>query len=280
MATSMTGFARQRFELAGSALVIEVKTLNHKTLDIHCRLPEPYWALDVPLRRRVKDYVCRGRVDLKISLEQENAGAIELNQPVYAAYLQILQAVSPPGTSWDPVALLSLPQILTSREEELPEESFWPFLEDTLARLRADREREGDLLWADIQDKVRSLAELLNRLEGLAALQEEEVGTRLRQRLSQLGELEENRVLTEVALLADKSNINEEMVRFRAHLGELEKWGGRREAVGRRLEFLGQEMLREVNTIAAKSALYEISKTAVEIKSQLEKIREQVLNIE
>ncbi|HCX77864.1 MAG TPA: YicC family protein [Firmicutes bacterium] len=278
---SMTGFGRQRFEVNGTILTAEIKTLNHKTLDIHCRLPESFSALEIPLRGLVKKYVSRGRADVRISLEQGNMGIIELNQPVYDSYLKILSAISPAGSaSIDPVALLTLPNILISINPDPEEDSFWPPLERALQQLKEDRMREGALLWQDILEKVSSIKDLVTELEALAIRQQQEVGDKFRQRLAQLGDIDDSRILTEIALLVDKSDINEELVRLQAHLAEFTKCGSRQEPVGRRLEFLGQEMLRETNTIGAKSAIYDVSKIAVDIKSQLEKIREQVQNIE
>lgn len=282
MICSMTGYGRQRFEVNGTVLTAEIKTLNHKTLDIHCRLPESFSALEIPLRNLVKKYVNRGRVDVKISMECGNLGIIELNEPVYNSYLKIISAISPTGSAAiDPVALLTLPNMLISLSPDPDEESVWPSLEQALRQLKSDRMREGALLWQDILEKIHSVQGLVAELESLAQRQQEEIGEKFRQRLARLdAHIDDTRIMTEIALLIDKSDVNEELVRLKAHLHEFDQCGTRTEPIGRRLEFLGQEMLRETNTIAAKSAIYEISKVAVEIKSQLEKIREQVQNIE
>jgi len=278
--SSMTGFGRQRFEVQGTLLIAEVKSLNHRNLDIHCRLPEAFSALEIPLRNLVKKYISRGRVDIRIFIEQGHMGTIQLNEPVYKSYLEILTAISPAGTTFDPVALLTLPNIISSVTSEPEEDSFWPPIEKALAQLRADRQREGALLWQDILEKINSINVLVTELESLASLQQQEVGARFRQRLEALGDVDDSRILAEIALLADKSDINEELVRLKAHLAAFEKCGSLQEPVGRRLEFIGQEMLREINTVGAKSAIYPVSEIALEIKAQLEKIREQLQNIE
>lgn len=280
MISSMTGFGRQRFEVQGTLLIAEVKSLNHRNLDIHCRLPEVFSALEIPLRNLVKKYISRGRVDIRIFIEQGHMGTIQLNEPVYKSYLEILTAISPAGTTFDPVALLTLPNIISSVTSEPEEDSFWPPIEKALAQLRADRQREGALLWQDILEKINSINVLVTELESLASLQQQEVGARFRQRLEALGDVDDSRILAEIALLADKSDINEELVRLKAHLAAFEKCGSLQEPVGRRLEFIGQEMLREINTVGAKSAIYPVSEIALEIKAQLEKIREQLQNIE
>lgn len=280
MICSMTGFGRQRFEVQGTLLIAEVKSLNHKNLDIHCRLPEAFSALEIPLRNMVKKYISRGRVDIRIFIEQGHMGKIQLNEAVYKSYLDILSAISPAGTSFDPVALLNLPNILSSITSEPEEESFWPPIENALSQLREDRLREGGLLWQDILEKVHCIKALAAKLESLAAAQQQEVGARFRQRMEALGDVDDGRILAEIALLVDKSDINEELVRLKAHLAAFESCGSLQEPVGRRLEFIGQEMLREINTIGAKSAIYPVSEIALEVKTQLEKIREQLQNIE
>ena len=274
----MTGFGRQRFEVQGT-LLIASEVLNHENLDIHCRLPEAFSALEIPLRNLVKKYISRGRVDIKIFIEQGHMGTIQLNEPVYKAYLEILSAISPADTTFDTVALLALPNIISSVTSEPEEESFWPPIEKALAQLQEDRLREGALLWQDILEKVNSINTLVTELESLASVQQQEVGARFRQRLEALGDVDDSRILAEIALLADKSDINEELVRLKAHLAAFEV-RMLQEPVGRRLEFIGQEMLREINTIGAKSAIFPVSEIALEIKAQLEKIREQLQNIE
>jgi len=282
----MTGFGRKRFSNNGVLFTAEIRTLNHKHLDIHCKLPESLAALEMPLRNLIKKHIIRGRVDLRVSMEYDgDSGTLELNRPVYKAYCQIISDIANDfsANSIDPVALLSLPNLLHSinPDPDTVADSFWPPIELVLAQLNQDRKREGALLWQDIMEKVTSIEEMVTQLKSLALQQQQEVGDRFRQRLTKMDEnLDDDRILTEIALLIDKSDINEELVRLQAHLKEFVISGSKGESIGRRLEFLGQELLREVNTVAAKSAIYPISKIAVEIKTELEKIREQVLNIE
>lgn len=286
MITSMTGFARRRFSLEGVAYTIEVRTLNHKYLDIHCRLPDTLSVVEIPLRNLIKKYIGRGRVDVRVTREPlGEAGALALNEPVYQAYCRIIAGIGQHQNlaPLDPVALLTLPNILLG-EEAVSDSFVEPFLsaiEQSLQELQQDRQREGSILWQDMVGKIQRIGDLVAQLETLAPEQQEEVGQRFRQRLARLDEnLEDSRILTEVAILIDKSDINEELVRLKAHLEEFIATGKKGKSVGRRLEFLGQEMLRETNTIAAKSAIYQVSKLAVDIKTELEKVREQVQNIE
>ena len=283
----MTGFGRKRFANSGIHFTIEIKTLNHKHLDIHCKLPESITALEIPLRNAVKGQISRGRVDIRVFAEHDrDSGVVELNQPVYHAYTKILSTIIREHKlldSFDPVALLSLPDILSKcdTDPESMSDYFWPPLEEALEQLGNDRKREGTHLWQDLTERITIIEELVVQLKQLTLLQQQEVGERFRQRLARLDEnLDDARILTEIAILVDKSDINEELVRLSAHLQEFVAAGSMAEPVGRRLEFLGQEMLREINTVAAKSAIYPVSKIAVDIKTELEKIREQVQNIE
>lgn len=281
MVCSMTGFAGKRLALVDGVLAVEIKTLNHRALDIHCRLPDSLFCLEIPLRRLVKTYLNRGRVDVKVVFESGGAHKVELNKPVYDSYIDILSALPAPSSkTYDSVALLGLPGILAVPETVFDEEAFWPLLEEVLTEVVADRRREGAVLWRDLTSKTKSVIELVGELEHLAQEQQRAVGEKFQQRLAQLGGVDDNRIIAEAALLADKSDINEELVRLKAHLQEFQSCCQRSEPIGRRLEFLGQEMLREANTIGAKSAVYTVSKLAVEIKSQLEKVREQLQNIE
>lgn len=286
MIASMTGFTRKRFTNNGVLFVVEIRTLNHKYLDIHCKLPDGLAVLEMPLRNLLKKHLSRGRVDVRIGMEPgSEASLLQLNRHAFQAYRKIIADLSAELSlkSVDPVAMLSLPNVLLCNDldPDIIADSFWPPLELALEQLAQDRRREGALLWQDILDKLARIQELLNQLQSLTQQQQDEVGERFRQRLARLDEnLDDNRIFTEIAILVDKSDINEELVRLQAHLGEFARSGGKSEPVGRRLEFLGQEMLREVNTIAAKSAIYPISKIAVDIKSELEKIREQIQNIE
>ncbi len=264
----MTGFSRQRFSLEGAAFTTEIRTLNHKYLDIHCKLPETLTILEVPLRNMLKKYISRGRVDVRITREQEGeGGGLALNEPVYRTYCRIIadiggrHALGP----LDPVALLTLPNILQG-EEVASEDIVEPFLSgfaQSLQGLQQDRRREGGVLWQDMVEKLDRIRELVTELEALAPEQQQEVGQRFRQRLARLDESpEDSRIITEVAILIDKSDINEELVRLKAHLQEFIATGAKGEA------------------IAAKSAVYQVSKLAVDIKTELEKVREQVQNIE
>lgn len=286
LVASMTGFVCQGFTLDGIAYTTEIRTLNHKYLDIHCKLPDVLAALEMPVRDLLKRYINRGRVDLRVSMEYEGEGGVlTLNESVYKAYCQIFAGIADEHelAPLDPVTLLNLPNILQGANQDL-ESVVKPFLsqlELSLQELQRDRRREGTLLWQDIMQKLDQIGELELELETLAVEQQEEVGRRFHQRLAHLDEGQvDSRLMTEIAILIDKSDINEELVRLKAHLHEFIDSGSKGGVIGRRLEFLGQEMLRETNTVAAKSAIYQVSKLAVDIKTELEKVREQIQNIE
>lgn len=288
MVASMTGFTSTRFSVAAQRYLAEIRTLNHRFLDIHIRLPEGMAGLEMPLRKLVKKHIARGRVDIRIGVELgAGAAPVRLNTALckgYVAAIGQLAADCGLDERIDPVRLLSLPGVLDGCRESLGQADAKMFLESfnkALTDLVACRDQEGQALWEDIRGNIQSIEEITQELEQLVPQQEQAVGERFREKLQRLDEnIDDERILTEIALLVDKADINEELVRLTAHIGEFLASADTAGAVGRRLDFITQEMLREANTIAAKSAIIPISQAAVNIKCKLEKIREQIQNIE
>lgn len=288
MVVSMTGFTSTRFSVLNQPYLAEIRTLNHRFLDIHIRLPEGLAGLEMPLRKLVKQHLARGRVDIRIGAELgADASPVRLNTALCRGYIKAIGQLAEEcglDDKIDPVRLLSLPGILDGGRESLEQEDVKSFLEplsQALADLAACRSQEGQALWKDIRGNLQSIQGITQELEQLVPGQEQAVGERFRERLKRLDDnIDDERLLTEIAILVDKSDINEELVRLQAHIDEFLASASAAGAVGRRLDFITQEMLREVNTIAAKSAVYPISQAAVNIKCELEKIREQIQNIE
>ncbi|MTI95007.1 MAG: YicC family protein [Firmicutes bacterium] len=282
---SMTGFKSGTVKAGDSLYLVDIRTLNHRFLDIHCRMPENLFHLEMPVRNLIKKHLKRGRVDIRVQPERlEGKGNIRLNQDVYQDYMTILDTIMAERKleSFDPVRLLTLPDMIgAGAQREADADQFCQGVEVLVQSLVADRLREGEYLWQDLLNTLANIETMTGELANLASVQKDTVAQRFRERIVRLDEqIDDVRVLTEIALLIDKSDINEELVRLREHIREFGAVQQTNEPKGRKLEFLGQEMLREVNTIASKSALYPISNLAVNIKSELEKIREQVQNIE
>jgi uncharacterized protein (TIGR00255 family) len=292
MALSMTGFGRGEVTTEIGTLVVEMKTVNHRYLDIAIRAPKEFNSLEETLRSVIRQTLARGRVDVYVrftpSLEQ--VPAVTVNIPLAKAYMaqaKILQGETGLEGSLSPRDLLELPQVIRLDEPELdPELLRTPLLEVTqlaLAQLTAMRAQEGARLIADMRMRLDTLAALL----ATVAERSPEVVNEYRQKLSQRlqdmlpdGVLDEARLTQEVAILADRACITEEIVRLRSHFAQFEQLLAKADAVGRQLDFLVQEMNREINTIGSKANDAKIAQLVVEMKSELEKIREQTQNIE
>ncbi len=292
MALSMTGFGRGEVTTGVGTIVVEMKTVNHRYLDIAIRAPKEFNSLEESMRSVIRQALARGRVDVFVrftpSLEQAPTVTVNLAlAKAYLAQVQVLQAEVGLQGQLTPRDLLELPQVVRLDEPVLdPELLQVPFVEVTqaaLARLTEMREQEGLRLVSDMQERLVTLVELL----AAVADRSPEVVTEYRQKLTLRlqdmlpeGVLDEARLAQEVALLADRACITEEIVRLRSHFAQFEALLGREEAIGRQLDFLVQEMNREINTIGSKANDAKIAQLVVEMKSELEKIREQTQNIE
>lgn len=292
MALSMTGFGRGEVTTEVGTIVVEMKTVNHRYLDIAIRAPKEFNSLEENMRGVIRQALARGRVDVFVrftpSLEQAPTVTVNLAlAKAYLAQVQVLQEEVELQGQLTPRELLELPQVVRLDEPVLdPELLQVPLVEVTqaaLARLTEMREQEGWRLVSDMRERLATLTELL----AAVAERSPEVVTEYRQKLTQRlqdmlpeGMLDEARLAQEVALLADRACITEEIVRLRSHFAQFEALLGREEAIGRQLDFLVQEMNREINTIGSKANDAKIARLVVEMKSELEKIREQTQNIE
>lgn len=292
MALSMTGFGRGEVTTEVGTIVVEMKTVNHRYLDIAIRAPKEFNALEENLRNIIRQALARGRVDVFVrftpSLEQ--APTVTVNLPLakaYVAQVQTLQQETELSGQLTPRDLLELPQVVRLDEPFLdPELLRVPLVEVTqtaLAKLTEMREQEGVRLVTDMRERLEALAELLTAVAARSPEVVAEYRQKLTLRLQDMlpeGVLDEARLAQEVAMLADRACITEETVRLRSHFAQFESLLRRQEAVGRQLDFLVQEMNREINTIGSKANDAKIAQIVVEMKSELEKIREQTQNIE
>jgi len=287
---SMTGFGCGEAELDGNKLTCELRALNHRFLDVRVRMPEELISLSFFMEQLARERLARGRFDIGVRLERGGVSAtfpVDRARAVYAALLQLRDELAP-GTEVPIWALTSLPQFLTQVVD-----SNGPGLEQALscafnaalARLDEMRAREGQALTRELGERVRTLRSLTAQAKALSQQAAERQLARLRERVGRLLETtsalpDSARLETELALLADRSDVTEELVRLASHFDQFEALLGADEPIGRRLEFLLQEMAREANTLGSKSQDTKLSYLVVDIKSQLEKIREQVQNVE
>lgn len=294
---SMTGFARVRRSGESGEIIVTLKSVNHRALDIHTHLPADFDPFDPAVRAALRRRIARGHVDVKASFTPLHAGpAAGLNKPLFEAYLNALdQARGAYGITAAPDlhAALQIPGMLAPRAEATDEDAtleplLLAALEDAITALNQFREREGQALAEAMREanaRVRTAGEAISagRANVTPALRE-----RLSQRMAELladAPLDPQRVVQETALAADRSAIDEEIARLMVHVKELDQLLTTGAEIGKKLDFLLQEMNREVNTILSKTAgLGEIglaiSGHALDAKSQIEKIREQALNLE
>lgn len=292
MLRSMTGFGRGEETIGTRHIVFEVKSVNHKYFEVNSRVTRGYLYLEEKLKAYLHQRVSRGKVDVFLQIENmgESAMQVEVNHSLAAGYYSALEELQqryslPDGPS---LSLLSrYPEVLTVRKDPEDEEEVWQavlqVVEPTVDSLLRMRETEGARLKADIMEKAGRILGLVDQVEALAPGTVAEYKERLQARIQDMlgdSRYDEQRVLTEVAIFADKVAVDEETVRLRSHFAQLEKLVESSEPVGRKIDFLVQEMNREANTIGSKSQNTSIAYLVVDIKSEIEKIREQVQNVE
>jgi len=291
LTNSMTGYGRGSGSKNGYGFLVEMRSVNHRYTDLVLRLPRELYALEDRIRRRILDQVKRGRVEVSIILEETPAGtqAVEVNQDLAEAYLEALRQLSrrldlPMEVGLD--TLVGLPDVLSLRGMVLPVDLVWPALEEALdealSLLLQQRSAEGANLAADLLERCRLVREMIHTAAARAPEAQEECRRRMQRKFAEYmaGQFEENRVLMECALLVERMGIDEELVRLQSHLDAFEKTLGTPGPVGRKLDFVAQEMFREVNTIGSKAGDYGLAALVVDLKAELEKIREQIQNIE
>lgn len=292
MVKSMTGYGRHESTLHGRTLVIEVKSVNNRYLDCNVRLPRVYICAEDGVQRRVKAAISRGKVDVYVNIENntEEAVSVTLNQPVAAGYMEALRNMAAtfglePNVSID--LLSKFPDVF--KVDKVPEDleeltaDIHAVTEEALRDFDAMRSREGEKLEADLLGRLTTLEDFTRQVEQRSPQTVADYRARLTAKLQEVladRQLDESRVLTEAAIFADKVAVDEETVRLHSHIAQFREMLAGGSPIGRKLDFLIQEMNRETNTIGSKCNNLEISTIVVNMKAEIEKIREQVQNIE
>ena len=293
MIKSMTGYGRAETIQDGRKWVVEVKSVNHRFLEVFVRLPASLQPLEGEVKKKVGEKLSRGRIEVgvKADSDADQVGAlIDLNMPMIRHYHSLLSRMKEALGLRDEITigmLTGFKDAFIYPEVEVNLESSWATLEGVLDgaldELAAMREKEGEVIGRDFNQRMdtieRSLDVIASRVPQVVAECHKKLSDRVKELLGSV-ELDESRVSQEVAILADRMDITEEIVRFKSHMGQFAEMLKSGEAVGRKLDFLLQEMNREVNTMGSKSNDAEISRQVVEIKSELSRLREQVQNIE
>jgi uncharacterized protein (TIGR00255 family) len=294
MVHSMTGYGRAEAELDGQKFVAEIKSLNHRFLEISLRLPSSLSALEIEIKKKIGERLIRGKVDMTLRRDAysgaEDGHGLALNLPLARNYFDLLMQLK---QSLDIRDNINLDMIANHKDVIIQSESpqdmtaIWQrlaiILDEALDGLIEMRKREGEILSQDLSARLDLIAQHLVRIEAKAPQVVLEYQARLADRIRELtGGLvvDEARLSQEIAVFAEKSDITEEIVRFRSHIGQFLGMLEHETAIGRKVDFLIQEMSREINTIGSKSSNAEISKYVIEIKSELAKLREQVQNLE
>jgi uncharacterized protein (TIGR00255 family) len=292
---SMTGFARVRKDTGQGEIIATLKSVNHRGLDMHCRMPAEMDALEHEVRAVVKGGVARGHVEIQISFTRTAGGAATLNRPLLDAYVQAFRdaaALYGLGGQPDLNSALSIPGMLSAAGgEEVEEAVAKAVLEaaaEALVLLNAFREREGAAIAQEMRQRCRNVCDLVTRMEEIRAGAGAAFHKRLKEKLADLlagAAMEPQRLAQEAAVLADRSDISEELVRLKTHAAQLDALLSGDGEVGKRLDFLLQEMNRESNTVLSKTGgLGDLGLTMTDLalaaKSEIDKIREQSLNLE
>jgi len=295
MIRSMTGYGQATAELDQARLTVELRSLNHRYADIRLRLPQELAGSERTIRRKVLGRVKRGRVEMNINLEPLTGGRSrpQLNQLLVGEVLEaaktLRESFQVEGQA-DLGTLLGLPGMFRSGPIELEwddiqREALDRLLDASLDALDNERRREGSHLQQELSQRLAAMSGIVVQVRELAGAIPDSIRDRLLERLNRLGpdvELDPARVAQEAVLLADRSDVTEELVRLEGHLEQasalLERPDG--EPVGKRLDFLLQEINRETNTVNSKSADLELSRKALALKAEVEKVREQVQNLE
>lgn len=292
MIKSMTGYGKGQGESAGLAVGVEIRSVNHRYGDVNVKLPRMLLEYETEIKKRVGERLKRGKIDVFISLDHNElvGGAPVLNRPLAAAYMAIFSRARQEYdvTGAVPLELLMAQKdVITLREGTVAGEILRPALDraldEALIMLESMRRVEGESTRADFEQRLAAVEELLGRVEQRAPQVPLEWQGKLKERLERYAPdvaADPARLAQELAIFSDRCDISEELARFRSHLAQFRDLLGNGEPVGRQMDFLVQELNREANTMGSKSNDADLTRQVVGVKSELEKIREQVQNIE
>ena len=292
MIQSMTGYGRSEGYYGNFAIVVELRSTNHKYCDVVVRLPKFLTALETSLKKRIQQRFTRGRLELAVTINgaAEQTKRLDVDLELAEQYVRILRELKTklelPGHV-DLTLLTGFRDIITVSEmveaTDALVQMIHGLVKEATGRLEAMRRKEGQALAKDLLERLRIIEKSLGRIKSRVPGMVQGYQTRLRERIGQLAQgtkLDQNRLAQEVAIFAERCDVNEELIRLKSHLKQFKAMVRGKEAVGRSLDFLIQEMNREVNTIGSKAGDAAIALDVVGAKSELERLREQVQNIE
>lgn len=292
MVKSMTGFGRAEVLEGNTKFTVEIKSVNHRYLDVNIKMPKKLNFFESAIRNLLKEYMERGKVDLFITYEDfnEDTGSLKFNKALAAEYLNYLNQMAEDFDIENDVRVSTLsryPEVFTLEEQAIDEDQLWAVLEKAL-RLACEkfvesRKAEGENLKIDLLQKLDEILDSVSFIEERSPEILKDYRTRLEEKIKEVladRQLDDARIATEVTIYADKICVDEETVRLRSHVNSAKDTLQKGGSVGRRLDFILQEMNREANTILSKANNLEISDTGIDLKTNIEKVREQIQNLE
>lgn len=292
MIKSMTGFGRCEVQKDARKFTVELKGVNHRYLDVNIRMPKKLNFFETAIRTLLKSYATRGKVDIFITYEDasQNQLSVKYNEVLAAEYLKYLNQMAEEFGLENDIRVSTLsryPEVFTMEEQTEDEEELWNGLKEALegafTQFVETRTTEGENLKKDILEKLGNLEELVGYIEERSPQIVKEYREKLEEKTRELladTQIEEGRIAAEVILFADKICTDEEVVRLKSHISHMRNTLEEQDEIGRKLDFIAQEMNREANTILSKANDIEVSDRAISLKTEIEKIREQIQNIE
>lgn len=292
MIRSMTGFGRAQQVIGGRDILVEIRSVNHRYYEFSARVPRAYGYLEEKLKSYINGRISRGKVEVGVTIAniEGKDALIEVNRTIAKGYVDALRGANEELGLTDDLTLsnlIRLPDIFTVRKTADDEEVIWndvrTVADEAVENFVAMREKEGTKMKEDVLGRLDLIGRYVDEVERLSPLSAENYRTKLYNRLCEIlsdKNIDEQRILTEAAIFADKTAVAEETVRLKSHIRQLEDMLELDEPIGRKLDFLIQEFNRESNTIGSKAQDIAITKIVVDLKSEIEKIREQIQNIE
>lgn len=292
MIKSMTGFGRSEQKINGREISVEIKSVNHRYFEFNCKTSRGYAFLEEKLKAYVQQRVSRGKIDIYVSVvcAEETQANVTLNHSLAAGYVAALKEIAAAYGVQDDISVSSVARfadIFTVHKAQEDEDEVWqsvlPVLDSAMESFMNMRKAEGARMKDDVLSRSGTILSIVEQIDEQSPQTVAQYREKLEERLRELLEsasVDEQRLLTEAAIFADKTAVAEETVRLRSHFSQLQKFMEAKEPVGRKIDFILQEMNREANTIGSKVQNAPLAHLVVEIKSELEKIREQIQNIE
>ena len=291
MIKSMTGFGRGKYENEGRSYTVEIKSVNHKYSDINVRLPRFLNSVEDKIRKTISNSISRGKIDVFVTFENYSSKGttIRVNRELAKEYIKELKELANEADlkfDLNVIDVSKFPEILKiedDQDEELIENELMIAVNDALDKFVSMRELEGEKLIQDIEKRIYSIQDKVNEITKYSGTLVEEYMKKLQARVKELMDtqvIDENRLMQEIVIFSDKSSIEEELTRLKSHISQFLELIKQSSPIGKKIDFLIQEINRETNTIGSKANSLEITNLVIEVKTEVENIREQIQNID